>query len=165
MSLRGACRLLNRLVLLVAAMALALPLAADAQPAAPAGSNAAAESAEQPTLQDDQAAIDAGKQWLELIDAGQTGEAWDVAADQLKSSVARKEWVSGLTDIRKPFGKLVSRKPAKFARTHTMPGAPDGDYAIVEYESVFGDGKSALEQLAWMREADGIWRVSGYFIR
>jgi hypothetical protein len=159
-----------RLARLVVAMALALPLATGAQPVAPPlpvappAGNAQVE-ADQPTLQDDRDAIDAGEKWLELIDAGKAGEAWDAAAKILKSSVTRKDWISGLSDIRKPYGKLVSRKPARFARTNTLPGAPDGDYAIVEFESVFGTRKNAVEQLTWTLEDGDTWRVSGYFIR
>ncbi len=83
----------------------------------------------------------------------------------MKSSVTRAKWVSGLRDIRKPYGKLASRKPAKFARTHELPDAPPADYAIVEFDSRFANGKTAVEQLVWMLESDGVWRVSGYYIR
>jgi uncharacterized protein DUF4019 len=155
----------RRFVLLLAAPALAWSLTAAAQPAPLTSGNAAVQPGLQPTLQDDQATIADGKKWLELIDAGKTGEAWDATAAYLKSTVARSEWIDGLRDIRKPFGKLVSRTPSRFARTHTMPNAPDADYAIVEYESVFAGGKSAVEQVAFKLEADGVFRVSGYFIR
>lgn len=164
----------DRFALLVVAMALALPLATGAQPVpppvggtppgAPPAGKAEAE-AEQPTLQDDRDTIDAGMKWLELIDAGKSGEAWDAAAKILKSAVTRNDWVSGLSEIRRSYGGLVSRKPSRFARAYQLPGAPEGDYAIVEYESEFGDGKKAVEQLTWMLEDGSIWRVSGYFIR
>jgi hypothetical protein len=154
-----------RLALPLTVLALGWPLAAGAQPTAPATGDAASQAAEQPTRGDDQATIDGGKKWLELIDAGKTGEAWDHTAASLKSAVTRSDWVGGVSEIRKPYGKLVSRTPSRFARTHTLPDAPQGDYAIVEYESTFAGGKSALEQLTWKLESDGVFRIAGYFIR
>jgi hypothetical protein len=166
--------LLRLLVLLLAVLALARPLAA--QPAAsmkngaapaqqPAASMKSDAAVAQPTVLDDKAAIDAGRQWLELIDAGKAGEAWDVTAAPLKASVTRAEWVTGMAELRKPFGKLVSRTSSRFARTHAIPNAPDGDYAIVEYQSVYALRKSTVEQLTWVLEADGNFRIAGYFIR
>jgi hypothetical protein len=154
----------HRVLLLLGIVALVVPLSSGAQPAA-SSANATGDSSMQPELQDDQAAIDGGKKWLELIDSGRFGDAWDATAKYLKSSVTRSEWVNGLTDIRKPFGKLVSRTPAKFARAHSIPGAPDGDYVVIQYDSVFATGKNASEQLTLMLEADNSFRVSGYFIR
>jgi hypothetical protein len=119
----------------------------------------------QPSLRDDRSAIDAGRQWLEVLDRGASGALWDNAAKPLRTAVTRDKWVSGVRDMRKPFGKLASRKAVKFARAHEMPDGPSADYAIIEYESKFRNGKSAVEQVVWMLEADGTWRVSGYYIR
>ncbi len=119
----------------------------------------------QPTLGDDNDTIEAGQKWLALIDAGRAGAAWDVASAYLKSVVTRDQWVKGMRDYRKPFGKLASRRAVKFGRAHSMPGAPDGDYAIIQYEAAFANGKRATEQLTWMLEGENTWRVSGYYIR
>jgi len=146
---------------LPAILAVGVPLPAGAQTAAPP----AAEAGEQPTLQDDQEAVEAAQKWLALIDAGKAGVAWDVAAPYLKSAVTRPKWIAGMRDARKPYGKLVSRRATKFARAHTMPGAPDGDYAIIEFETVFANGKRATEHLTWTIEGGDAWRVAGYYIR
>lgn len=163
----------DRLLLLAGVVVLAVPPTALGQAAfspgkasTETGKTTTESPGEQPSRQDDRDAIDGGKKWLELVDGGKLGDAWDVSAQILKSSVTRSEWVSGLSDLRKPFGKLVSRTPAKFARAHSLPGAPEGDYAIVEYDSVFAAGKKkATEQITWMMESDGVFRVVGYFIR
>jgi len=148
-----------------------------AQPAAPPATQAPAtavtptpgvppvlESA-QPTVGDDKETIGAAYKWLILLDAGKSGAAWDVSSAQLKSMVNRKKWVEGIDEMRKPFGKLDTRKAEKFARSHQLPGAPEGDYSIIEFQSVFANGKQATEQVIWMLEKDEVWRVSGYFIR
>jgi len=46
-----------------------------------------------------------------------------------------------------------------------MPGAPDGKYVIIQYDTVFENKASAVETVTPMVDPDGSWRVSGYFIR
>ncbi len=46
-----------------------------------------------------------------------------------------------------------------------MPGAPDGDYSIIEFDTEFENGKRASEQIIWMLGEREVWSVSGYFIR
>jgi hypothetical protein len=158
-------------LLVLAAIAVWLPQVA-AQTAAPTPPPAAAapgapaqpESA-QPTMGDDRETIEAAKKWLALLDDGKTGAAWDASSPHLKSVVTRKKWIDGITDARKPFGKFVKRTPTKFARSHSMPGAPDGDYSIIEFDTEFANGKRASEQVIWMLGEREVWSVSGYFIR
>ena len=83
----------------------------------------------------------------------------------LKSVVTRAKWIDGITSVRKPYGQFVKRTPTKFARSHAMPGAPDGDYSIIEFETEFADGKRASEHIIWMLGEREVWSVSGYFIR
>jgi hypothetical protein len=141
-----------------------LAAAANAQPAPPAA-KADEPKGDQPSLRDDQQAVGAAKQWLERLDGGNTGPLWDNAAKSLKTKVTREKWVEGLRDMRKAFGKVDARRAVKFARSHELPGGPSGDYAIIEFETDFAGGKRAAEQVIWYLEPDGIWRVSGYFIR
>ena len=131
----------------------------------PATPPATEPPAVQPTMTDDKDTIQAAEKWLVLLDTGKIGAAWDTAAQHLKSIVTRKKWIEGITAARKPFGKLDSRKAERFARAHQLPGAPDGDYSIVEFISTFKNGKVATEQVIWMLGEGDVWRVSGYFIR
>jgi hypothetical protein len=48
---------------------------------------------------------------------------------------------------------------------HELPGAPDGDYAVIQFSTEFAHKRTARETVTPMRDADGEWRVSGYFIR
>jgi hypothetical protein len=136
-------------------------------PAAPAAAPKAlpTEDALQPSTRDDKETVEASRAWLALLDAGNFGAAWDGASPHLKSVVTRQKWITGLIAARKPFGKLKQRMPVKFARSHSMPDAPDGDYSLLEFESEFANGKRASEQIIWMLGDKQVWRVSGYFIR
>jgi len=133
-------------------------------PAAPPGAPPLPESA-QPTMGDDRETIAASTKWLALLDAGKYGPAWDGASPHLKSVVTRAKWIQGIGEARKPFGKLKARNAVKFARSHQMEGAPDGDYSIIEFESTFANGKRATEHIVWMLGDGDVWRVSGYYIR
>jgi hypothetical protein len=46
-----------------------------------------------------------------------------------------------------------------------MPGAPDGEYYVIQYDTSFEKKKSAVETITPMVDKEGKWRVSGYYIR
>ena len=45
------------------------------------------------------------------------------------------------------------------------PGAPDGEYVVIQYEASFENKASAVETITPMLDKDGQWRVSGYFMK
>jgi len=145
----------------------AAPPAAPAAPAQapPSGAPPTGPPPEQPTLADDKQSIEAGQKWLALIDGGKAGAAWDSASKQLQSQIKRDRFVAEMRAARKGFGKLASRTPVKFARAHDLPGALTGDYAIVEFEAKFANGKRLTEQLIWSFADGDVWRVAGYYYR
>jgi hypothetical protein len=53
---------------------------------------------------------------------------------------------AGGVRARKPFGKLVSRKVKSRQATDHLPGAPDGKYVVIQYETVFEAKASATER-------------------
>ena len=67
--------------------------------------------------------------------------------------------------VRTPLGKVVVRKLKSKKFTETMPGAPDGEYVVIQYETTFENKKSAVETVTPMLDKDGKWRVSGYYIK
>ena len=46
-----------------------------------------------------------------------------------------------------------------------LPGAPDGEYVVFQFDTQFERKRAAVETVTPMRDPDGSWRVSGYFIR
>jgi hypothetical protein len=103
--------------------------------------------------------------WLALIDAGKYGESWDQCSVIAQTAVTRPDWEKAIRGGRTPLGALKSRKvkAATFART--LPGAPDGEYVVIEFDAVFEHKVSAVETVAMMRAKDGSWKSSGYHIR
>ena len=63
------------------------------------------------------------------------------------------------------MGKLLSRKLKSATYKTTMPGAPDGEYVVIQYDSSFEHKQAAVETVTPMLGKDGKWRVSGYYIK
>jgi hypothetical protein len=113
----------------------------------------------------EKAALDSAEKWLVLVDNGSYGQSWDEAAGYLKNALPKQQWMESLQAYRKPLGRLVSRKLISKQCATTLPGAPDGEYVVIQYETSFENKKSAIETITPMLDKDGTWRVSGYFIR
>ena len=113
----------------------------------------------------EQAAQTSAAAWLALVDAGKYGESWDAAASFFRSRLTRSEWEAALDKVRRPLGKLVSRRVRAAQYATSLPGAPAGEYVVIQYETRFAEMPSATETVTPMKEKDGSWRVSGYYIK
>jgi len=107
----------------------------------------------------------AAESWLKLTDGGDAGASWEQAAKVFKGAVTKEQWTVAITGVRPPLGKVVSRKMTSRQYAETLPGAPEGKYVVIQYETVFENRTSAVETVTPMLDPDGVWRVSGYFIR
>ena len=103
--------------------------------------------------------------WLAVVDSGKYAESWQQAAQYFKSSVTSEQWQKALQVSRAPLGKLLSRKLRRATYTRNVPGAPDGEYVVLKYDSSFEHKQSAVETVTPMLDKDGVWRVSGYYIK
>jgi len=110
-------------------------------------------------------AIEAAKKWVELIDQGKYGESWETAAEYFKNAAAKERWEQMLNGVRKPLGRLVSRDLKSKTYQKSLPGAPDGEYVVIQFRTSFENKKSAIETITPMLDGDGQWRVSGYYIK
>ena len=112
----------------------------------------------------EQKALTAAKAWLDLVDEGQYAKSWAATADSFRKAVTETKWVETMEAFRKPLGKLVKRKLESARFTTALPGAPDGKYVVIRFQSRFENKKSATETITPMMNENGQWRVSGYFI-
>jgi len=113
----------------------------------------------------EKAAIAASGAWLSLVDEGNYAESWNQASGLFKNAVTKEQWQSTAKAVRIPLGKVVTRKLKSKQYTKTLPGAPDGEYVVIQYETTFENKKSAVETVTPMLDKDGKWRVSGYYIK
>lgn len=107
----------------------------------------------------------AAESWLALVDNGDYGASWEESASIFKAAVTKEQWQKMVSNSRGGLGKLVSRKLKSSNFTTSLPGAPDGKYVVIQYETSFENKKSGIETITPMLDKDGQWRVSGYFIR
>jgi len=119
--------------------------------------------------QDHGASVDAAEKsaqsWLRVLDTGQYGESWEKAAADFQSKIAKQKWESSLQVVRAPLGAVQSRKLKSATYTTDLPHAAKGEYVILQYQTSFANLKSAIETVAPMKEMDGSFKVSGYYIR
>lgn len=122
-----------------------------------------------PSLADEKAAVSqaqaAATRWLALTDASKYGASWDEASSLFKAAITRTNWESALKGARAPLGALRARKVRAATFTRTIPGAPDGEYVVIQFDTQFENKAAAVETVTPMREKDGTWRVGGYFVK
>ena len=99
------------------------------------------------------------------VDHGKYGDSWDAAAKLFKDAVTREAWSAAVTSVRGPLGKVVFRRLRSAKFTTALPGAPDGKYVVIQFETSFERKKKAVETITPMQEPDGSWKVSGYFVK
>ena len=109
--------------------------------------------------------VSASTSWLALMDANKVEQAWDASAGALKTAGPKTAVVPKLRQVRDQVGKVVSRKLSTKKLVHNLPGAPAGDYVVIQYNTKFAKKGDAVETVATMKEKDSKWRVAGYFIK
>jgi hypothetical protein len=103
--------------------------------------------------------------WLALVDAADYGRSWEQGAALFQGAVSKPAWIAAARSARTPLGAVVSRtlQSAEFSRT--LPGAPDGEYVVVTYQTEFAHKASAIETVTPAHQPDGSWKICGYFIK
>jgi hypothetical protein len=111
------------------------------------------------------AAVESATSWLKILDSGNYAASWSNAANIFKTKVPQNVWNKAASEARGPLGKLISRRLKSKSYTREIPGAPPGEYEIIQFETSFENKKSAIETVTPMLDSDSRWRVSGYFIK
>lgn len=123
---------------------------------------AALSAAEEPA---EKAGEEAARKWLSLVDSENYAASWNQASELFKKAVTSEQWQSAVQKAREPFGRLVTRKLSSAEFRRALPGAPDGEYVVVQYETAFENKKSAVETVTPCKDKDGVWRVAGYYVK
>ena len=144
--------------LIVAALALLAGTHGSGSAQLPA-SSAVSASSDQVSAAAERAAME----WVALLDREQWDKSWETAGTLFKSKITAADWASTVRSVRHPLGGVSSRKLQGAEAASKLPGAPDGEYEILQFDTSFAN-KEAIETVVLAREASG-WRVDGYFIR
>ena len=107
----------------------------------------------------------AARAWLATVDAGRYGDSWESAAELFKQTIPKLRWETTVQAAREPLGIVVGRKVRAMNYARVLPGAPEGEYVVIQFDTRFENRPLSVETVTPMREKDGSWKVSGYFIR
>jgi Protein of unknown function (DUF4019) len=113
---------------------------------------------------EEKAATEAALAWLALVDEGSYKESWEQSAAPFKNSITPEKWTDMVKPVRAPLGKVESREVRNRDYMTELPGAPKGEYVIIQFKTQFENKKDAIETVTPMLE-DGKWKVSGYYIK
>ncbi len=107
----------------------------------------------------------AAETWLGHVDAGEYAPSWQAASAYLQGAVTESSWTTSLQGIRRPLGKVMSRTLQSAQHTTSLPGAPDGHYVVMLFDTRFEHKQAAIEAVSFMQEKDGQWKAAGYYIK
>ena len=107
----------------------------------------------------------AARAWLVFIDRGDAQAAWNAAGQRFRAALTAELWATELGKEQARDGKPLRRTVGPTRFQSQIPGMPDGEYAQILFRSSFANKPDGSEQLTLEREADGQWRVIGYFPR
>jgi len=111
-----------------------------------------------------QADVAAANSWVLLVDGKRWEDSWSAAGTLFKSQLPEARWASTIAPVRLPLGSVVTRNLKSVTPTKSLPGAPDGNYEVVQFQTSFANKAEAVETVVLSREESG-WKVDGYFIR
>ena len=108
--------------------------------------------------------LNAANNWVALIDNRRWADSWTAAGTLFKSRMPQLNWASTIASIREPLGAVSSRAFKNVTESTSLPGAPDGEYEVMQFQTRFANKAAATETVVLSHEADG-WKVDGYFIK
>lgn len=111
----------------------------------------------------DKVTVLAAEKWLSIVDEGKYGKSWNESAEYFRNGIKQEKWERSTQAVRTMLGKLLSRKVKSTSYKTSLPGAPDGQYLVIVFETSFENKKSAIETVTMINNG-GKWRVSGYSI-
>jgi hypothetical protein len=103
--------------------------------------------------------------WLKTLDAADYSTTWNTAADGFKAAVSAEAWAQAASAVRGPLGQLKTRTERTATFERTLPGAPDGEYFVFQFETAFEKKAVAIETVTAKHDSDGRWKITGYFIK
>jgi hypothetical protein len=107
----------------------------------------------------------AARSWLAFVDRDDARGAWNAAGKKFQAALTPELWATELGKQQSQDGKPLERTIGPTRFQSKIPGMPDGEYAQVLFRTRFAGKPNGSEQLTLEREADGRWRVIGYFPR
>ncbi len=123
-----------------------------------------AEPAADPHTAEEQAAERQALGFLGYLDHGRFADSYAYTGMLIRTQLDRNAYAKQLEKARAGVGALLSRELINATYTTTVPGAPEGQYVVLNYGASFANRQQA-EETVTLAFAKGYWRVSGYYIK
>ncbi|HET7460594.1 MAG TPA: DUF4019 domain-containing protein [Longimicrobium sp.] len=107
----------------------------------------------------------AAEAWLEHVDAGDHGAGWRETSSLFRQMVTEEQWSEAHGKVAAVLGRALRRELRDTEHRTSVPGAPDGEYVLLKYDTRFERKQEAVETVVTMLDTDGEWRVGGYFVQ
>ena len=115
------------------------------------------------------AALASMQSWFAELDAHEFAQCWNDSSKSLQGAITLDKWQAALSSVVPPLGKMISRQnvSALYQTSIPTPGGKtlSGQFVIAQFNSSFENLKYAVETVTFEKDADGVWRDSGYYIK
>lgn len=150
-------------ILIAAAMVSVVYFADDGSAVSSTPTAASSEAAAKETPADPES-LGRAERFLKHVDDGDWAGSWKAAGAFFQSEVTADEWSEKVEPVREPLGAVKERTLSNVQRASTLPGAPEGEYEVLQFQTDFAAEEALLvETVVMLQGADG-WEVVGYFV-
>ncbi len=107
----------------------------------------------------------AAETWLAHIDRNDTAASWTAAHSSFRAGISQDDWSASVGKVLGSLGLPASRSFRSAEYHSELPGAPDGHYVVLIFATAFEHKAHGIETVVPALDTDGVWRVSGYFVK
>src|SRR5438105_535220 len=110
-----------------------------------AGSSGAQSTGAESVDSRTQLAQSSAARWLALVDSARYRVSWDSAAAMFRAQVSAPDWQQSVIAARSQVDPLAGRGVRSAEYSRSLPGAPAGEYVVIQYSTSARDGIHVVE--------------------
>jgi hypothetical protein len=103
--------------------------------------------------------------WLSKLDNGWFQQCYDETSQKLKDGLDKNQWLNNMITYRKPLGTADKRQEINMIYEPEIANVGKGDFVIIQYAAIYQQKLAVIEAVTLIKEEDGSWKVSGYWIK
>lgn len=104
----------------------------------------------------------AATRFVAMLDAGTVDDAWHEFTPLAQIIKSEAQWQHLQQSLRTAYGPLEKRSIRGVTLQSRYAMLPDGHYAIVQFDTVFRNKRSAIETIVLIQSQDSLWQVHDY---